>query len=118
MLKAYKYYLQPSQEQKTLINKHLGSCRWLYNYALNKKITAYQKDKTNISRFDLQKELPQLKKQVNTEWLSEINSQSLQAVLRNLDMAYTGFSDKKKDFHNLSLNMIIDNHFKYLNAFQ
>ena len=96
MLKAYKYYLQPSQEQKTLINKHLGSCRWLYNYALNKKIISYQTDKTQISRFDLQKELPELKKQTNTEWLAEINSQSLQAVLRNLDMAYTRFFRQKK----------------------
>ena len=98
MLRAYKYRINPTDEQKTLINKHLGSCRWLYNYALNKKITAYQKDKTNISRFDLQKELPQLKKQVNTEWLSEINSQSLQAVLRNLDMAYTRFFRQKRGF--------------------
>jgi len=98
MLKAYKYRINPTDEQKTIINKHLGSWRWLNNYALNKKITAYQKDKTNISRFDLQKDLPQLKKQVNTEWLSEINSQSLQAVLRNLDMAYTHFFRLKKGF--------------------
>ena len=45
MLKAYKYYLQPSQEQKTLINRHLGSCRWLYNYALNKKNNGFKSKK-------------------------------------------------------------------------
>ena len=38
MLRAYKYRINPTDEQKTLINKHLGSCRWFYNYALNKKI--------------------------------------------------------------------------------
>ena len=48
MLRAYKYRINPTGEQKMLINKHLGSCRWLYNYALNKKITAYQKTQTNI----------------------------------------------------------------------
>jgi len=98
MLKAYKYCINPTDEQKTLINKHLGSCRWLYNYALNKKITAYQKTQTNISRFALQAELPLLKKNSDTEWLSEINSQSLQAELRNLDMAYTRFFRLKKGF--------------------
>ena len=36
MLKAYKYRIKPTDEQKTLINKHLGSCGWLYNYAFNK----------------------------------------------------------------------------------
>ncbi|GAG79952.1 unnamed protein product, partial [marine sediment metagenome] len=84
MLKAYKYRLYPSESQKELIHKHIGCVRWLYNYALNKKIEAYQKDKTHISRFELQAELPILKKQKETEWLSEINSQSLQASLRNL----------------------------------
>lgn len=98
MLRAYQYRIYPTQEQTILINKHLGCVRWLYNYALDKKITAYQKDKTQISRFDLQAELPILKKQKDTEWLAEVNSQSLQATLRNLDMAYTRFFKHKKGF--------------------
>jgi len=69
MLKAYKYRINPIDEQKTLINKHLGLCRWLYNYALNKKITAYQKTQTNISRFALQAELPLLKKNPENEYI-------------------------------------------------
>ena len=46
MLKAYKYRISPIDEQKTLINKHLGSCRWLYNYALNKKNNRVKFQKT------------------------------------------------------------------------
>jgi len=41
--KAFKYRIYPNQEQEVLINKHIGSCRWLYNYALNKKVEAYKK---------------------------------------------------------------------------
>ena len=33
-------------EQEQLILKHIGSCRFIYNYGLNKKVTAYQTDKT------------------------------------------------------------------------
>jgi putative transposase len=98
MLKAYKYRLYPNQSQEVLIKKHLGACRWLYNRSLAKKVEAYTKDKTNISRFDLQAELPVLKKTEEYSWLSEINSLSLQAVLRNLDTAYKNFFRDKKGF--------------------
>lgn len=98
MLRAYKYRIYPTPDQEILIGKHLGCTRWLYNYALNKKITAYQNNKTNINRFQLQAELPILKKEEDTKWLSEINAQSLQSVLRNLDMAYTRFFKQKKGF--------------------
>lgn len=98
MLKAYKYRIYPTNEQKVLLSKHFGSCRWLYNYALDKKKTAYEKDKTNISRFDLQKELPLLKRSEETSWLSEINAQSLQAVLLHLDKAYKTFFKQKKGY--------------------
>ncbi len=97
MLKAYKYRIYPSLSQQVSINRHLGACRWLYNYGLAKKLEAYTKDKTIISRFDLQSQLPTLKKG-DFEWLKEINSLSLQAVLRNLDIAYTRFFREKKGF--------------------
>ena len=96
--KAFKYRLYPNQEQKVFINKHIGSCRWLYNYALNKKIETYKKDKTRLSRFDLSADLPQLKKNKKTEWLKEINSQALQMSLKNMDEAFTRFFRDKKGF--------------------
>jgi putative transposase len=34
MLKAYKYRIYPTKEQITLIEKHFGSTRFLYNYFL------------------------------------------------------------------------------------
>jgi putative transposase len=98
MLKTYKYRLYPTKSQQVSLNKHFGACRWLYNYGLNKKIEAYTKDKTTISRFDLQAEIPVLKKTESYSWLTEINSLSLQAVLRNLDTAYKNFFRDKKGF--------------------
>lgn len=53
------------------------------------KTNAYLSAKVNYSRFDLQKQLVELKKEC--EWLKEVNSQSLQAVLQNLDSAYKRF---------------------------
>lgn len=96
--KAYKYRIYPTKRQEVLIAKHLGCCRFLYNYALDKKVKAYQKDKTNISRYQIQAELPTMKKSKEYCWLSEVNSLSLQATLANLDSAFVKFFREKKGF--------------------
>lgn len=91
MFKAYKYRLYPSDEQKTAIHQHLGCARWIYNYALDKKTKAYTRDKVSLSRFDIQADLPKLKSQPETAWLKEVNSQTLQASLENMDKAFRSF---------------------------
>lgn len=98
ILRAYKYRLYPTEEQKVLFAKHFGSVRWIYNYALDKKIKAYQVNKENLSRFQIQKDLPELKKIEETAWLKEVNSQTLQASLENLDKAFVKFFRDKKGF--------------------
>ena len=91
MLKAFKYRIYPSAEQKAQIHQHFGCSRWIYNYALNKKMTAFQTEKKSLSRFDIQADIPNLKRSEDTAWLKEVNSQTLQASLENLDKAYTRF---------------------------
>ena len=98
--RAYKYRLYPNKQQEVLLAKHFGCCRFIYNYALDKKIKAYQKDKTNLSRFDIQADLPKMKKSEEYHWLSEVNSLSLQAALANLDSAFVKFFREKKGFPN------------------
>jgi len=98
MYKAFKYRLYPNKQQEELIAKHIGCSRWVYNYGLNRKITSYQQDKKGISRFDIQKELPILKKKEETKWLTEVNSLTLQSSLEHLDQAFTKFFRDKKGF--------------------
>ena len=89
MLKGLKYRLYPTNSQKELIAKHIGSSRFVYNLALETKITAYIGSKHNFSPFDLIKQLPELKKEC--EWLKEVNSQSLQQSIQNMDIAFKKF---------------------------
>jgi putative transposase len=65
---------------------------------LGQKIEYYEKEKKSLSRFEIQKQLPLLKKQEETEWLGEVNSQTLQASLIHLDIAYVKFFREKKGF--------------------
>jgi len=89
MFKAFKYRLYPSEPQKELIAKHIGSSRFVYNLALETKNTAYLGSKHNYSSFDLVNQLPELKKEC--EWLKEVNSQSLQQSIQNMDIAFKKF---------------------------
>ena len=88
----------PNKAQQMLINKHIGSCRFVYNLALETKQTAYAGNKVNLDCFDLIKQLPDLKKEC--EWLKEINSQSLQQSITHLDNAFTKFFKGQADFPN------------------
>jgi len=96
MFKAFKYRIYPNLEQKTLIHKHCGSSRFVYNLSLETKQMAYAGSKVNLNCFDLIKQLPDLKKEL--PWLKECNSQSLQAPIRNLDNAFTKFFKGQADF--------------------
>lgn len=89
MMKAVKYRLYPTEAQKVLLDKHIGSARFIYNLALETKQIAYAGSKVNLSCFDLMKQLPELKKEC--EWLKEVNSQTLQQSIANLDTAFTNF---------------------------
>lgn len=89
MFKAFKYRIYPSNQQKELIAKHIGSSRFVYNLALETKNAAYISVKHNYSPFDLVKQLPELKKEV--PWLKEVNSQSLQQSIQNMDIAFKKF---------------------------
>lgn len=89
IIKAYKYRIYPTKEQSILLDRHIGACRFIYNLALETKQIAYAGHKVNLSCFELCNQLPELKKELH--WLKDINAQSLQQAINNLDTAYTNF---------------------------
>ena len=95
---TYKFRLEPTDEQKTLLNKHFGSVRWSYNYFLNQRKEEYLNNKKSITYNQQSKFLTELKTNDETEWLKEVNSQSLQYSLKCLDQAYQNFFNKRTQF--------------------
>jgi len=89
MFRAYKYRIYPNDSQKELIDKHIGCTRFVYNLALETKNMAYIGSKHNFTPFDLIKQIPELKKEC--EWLKDVNSQSLQQSIKNMDTAFKKF---------------------------
>ena len=48
MNKTYRFRLYPSKEQVILINKTIGSARFIYNQMLSDKIEYYKKTKEKL----------------------------------------------------------------------
>lgn len=104
---AYKFRIYPNAEQKILLAKHFGSCRFVWNYFLNQRKEYYINNKENIEAkrikgclnyYDNSKDLTKLKKQDGFQWLNECNAQSLQATLKHLDSSYKMFFRKTHQF--------------------
>ena len=98
LYKAVKVRLNPTPEQEVLLAQHFGCARWWWNFALNKSIETYKETGKGIGRSALNALLPQLKKDEETEWLSECYSQVLQATTLNLTTAYRNFFEKRAGF--------------------
>jgi putative transposase len=96
MLKVIKVRLSPTSQQKELLAKAFGSCRWLWNRFLALTNETYKKTGKGLSRYDLQKQLPSLKKEY--EWLGETYSQCLQVVCLNLSRSFINFFEKRASF--------------------
>lgn len=58
MIQGNVYRIYPDDEQKTLIEKHIGCARFIYNRFLRIKKTFYDKFRINISPTELDKYLP------------------------------------------------------------
>lgn len=98
MLRAYKFRLYPTKEQKIFFMKSFGCVRYIYNWALAKRIEAYQTDNKRINSIELCKMLTELKKQDGMTWLSEVSNECLQQSIRNLDAVFTRFFREKRGF--------------------
>ena len=93
--KTYKYRIYPNAEQALALAQHFGHCRYIYNFALDKKISFYEQTGKSLSKNEISAMLPELKKNEQTCWLKDVNSQSLQASLENLDKSFKNFFRNK-----------------------
>jgi putative transposase len=93
-MRSIKIKIYPNREQSILLEKHFGCSRRIYNYALDRKIDHYKKTKKSLSIYQIQKEITQLKKEKETEWLNEVASQMLQQTCFDLESAFSRFFKK------------------------
>ena len=90
MIKAYKYRIYPNKQQKELIQKTFGCCRFVYNQTLAHRKELYETEKESMSRIDCNNWKNKTLK-VKYIWLKEVDKFALDNAIINMDSAYQKF---------------------------
>lgn len=95
MIKSLKIRLYPTKEQEILMKKHIGACRFIWNYMLKyQKILHDEQNGKYLSKFGMMNLITDLKKQDEYLWLNEISRTSLNVICKDLDTAFQNFFNK------------------------
>ncbi|QWY75595.1 MAG: helix-turn-helix domain-containing protein [Ferrovum myxofaciens] len=87
--RAYRYRFYPTPDQADQLARSFGCARWIYNWGLKERSTAFYNNGQRVYYKDLAARLKGLKQDPETSWLSEVSSVVLQQSLRHLDTAFT-----------------------------
>jgi len=98
MLDVLKVRIYPNKEQQEALAKSFGCSRVVWNYYLNKTNSQYQETGKGMSYCDMAKDLTQLKKLPDYEWLTEVTAATLQQTLKNLESAFKNFFSLRTRF--------------------
>ena len=90
---SLKIRLFPTKEQEEMFYKHIGCCRFIWNYMLNEHEKMYKEENKILSRYNMMNIIPELKIK-KFIWLNEVSSTSLQIICKDLDIAYDNFFKK------------------------
>ncbi len=92
MIRAYKYRLYPTEEQKAYFAKAFGCCRYAYNYYVREHERIYKDTGKTATSFDLIA-LMQAHKQ-NIPWLNEADSAMLSWTAMRVTNGWRSFFDR------------------------
>ncbi len=98
MLDVLKVRIYPNKEQEISLAKSFGCSRFVWNFYLNKTNTQYQETGKGMTYCQMAKDLTQLKKLSDYEWLQEPTAAVLQQSLKNLETAFKNFFSKRTGF--------------------
>ncbi|HEY9604932.1 MAG TPA: IS200/IS605 family element RNA-guided endonuclease TnpB [Allocoleopsis sp.] len=96
--KGYKFRIYPTPEQESYLAKCFGCSRFVYNHFLRLTTDTYAESKKHLRYGNTAKLLTFLKKDEQYSWLTEVNSQSLQQTLKDLELAFVRFFRNLADF--------------------
>ena len=118
MLQGMRVKLYPTVKQQSVIDHNINGNRWVYNHALRIHETKYREweaikenlkpheivgakkefGKTFIGKFDMMKIFTEMKKDPQTAWLKDLNAQSIQNTIVNLDIAFMNFFNGRASY--------------------
>lgn len=97
-LQAFKYELQPNGEQARQMCRFAGSCRFVFNKALDIQQRNHEAGNKFIGYVAMAKQLTAWRNGTETPWLKDSPVHPLQHALKDMEKAYKNFFEKRADF--------------------
>ncbi len=98
MIKSIKVMLLPNNKQRTKLFQSAGVARWTYNWTLARQQENYKNGGKFISDGELRKELTQLKKTEEFNWLNNYSNNITKQSIKDACLAYQRFFKHQADF--------------------
>ena len=101
--KAYKIELKPTSEQKQIIERTMGVCRYVYNLFIATNRDSYRNgSKGYMSGYDFSKWLNNEYRKANPDklWIWEVSSKAVKKSIMNADTACKNFMKGRGGFPN------------------
>ncbi len=89
VLRGFHYRFYPSPEQRIALAKTFGCARYIYNWALDLRSTAWKERQEHLNYGQTSAALTRLKRDL--PWLNEVSSVPTQQALRHLQTAFLNF---------------------------
>jgi len=89
--RAYRMRVYPTRDQEHQLSRLLGATRFVWNWALERRTTAYRTEGIELDWMMLSGEMTELRRAPATAWLSEMPREPFNQVLRNHDKAFAAF---------------------------
>lgn len=98
ILKAFKYRVYPTEEQKAELAIQFGHARFVYNASLELRKDYFFMSGESLSYEDTTRALTEFKgSNPDLDWLKQANAQVLQQSLKDLDKAFQNFFRNKRE---------------------
>ncbi len=99
-MRAYKTEINPTEEQRQIINRTIGTCRFIYNFYLAHNKEIYEKEKRFVSGMDFSKWLNNEFIPNNPElaWIKEVGSKAVKQAIMNAETAFKKFFKGQSKF--------------------
>lgn len=95
---AKKVRIKPTKQQELQLYKSSGTARFIYNWVLGKQKENYKQGNKFISDSVLRKEITQLKKTKDFEWLNEVSTNVPKQAVKDACNSYKRFFKKHSKF--------------------
>lgn len=100
MLKSFKTEIQPTEEQASIINRTIGTCRFVYNFYISHNKELYETNQPFMSGKDFSLWLNNVFLPANPgySWIKSVSSKSVKKSMEDACAAFRKFFQKQTEF--------------------